>query len=123
MSRDGELYVCDRSNNRVQVFEKDGTFVREIFVNPATRPGTTGSVAFWPDADQSLMFTSDDSNGNIYVIRREDGTRLGAFGRVGALPGEFDNLHLIAIDRQGNIYSAEVQGKRVQKFVNMSGLD
>lgn len=123
MSRDGEIFVCDRSNNRLQIFEKDGSFLREIFVNAQTRPGAVGSVAFWPDADQSLLFVSDDSNGNVHTIRREDGALLGSFGRVGTLPGEFDNLHLITMDRQGNIYTAEVQGKRVQKFVNMSGVN
>ncbi|MGY8994487.1 MAG: hypothetical protein ACKVK8_10115, partial [Rhodospirillales bacterium] len=122
MTRDGEIFVCDRANNRLQVFEKDGTFSREMFVAAQSAPGTTGSVAFWPDDEQSLLFSSDDANGKIHILRREDGIEIGAFGRVGNMAGEFNNLHQIAIDSQGNIYTAETQGKRIQKFVNTSGM-
>ena len=122
MTRDGEVFVCDRANNRLQVFEKDGTFSREMFVAAQSAPGTTGSVAFWPDEEQSLLFSSDDANGKIHILRREDGIEIGAFGRVGNMAGEFNNLHQIAIDSQGNIYTAETQGKRIQKFVNISGM-
>lgn len=122
MTRDGEVFVCDRAHNRLQVFEKDGAFLRQIFVAPESAPGTTGSVVFWPDTEQSLLFSSDDANGKIHILRRSDGVEIGSFGRAGNMTGEFNNLHLIAIDRQGNIYAAETQGKRVQKFVNMSGL-
>jgi DNA-binding beta-propeller fold protein YncE len=122
MTRDGEIFVCDRAHNRLQVFDKEGGFQRQIFVSPETAPGTTGSVVFWPDDEQSLLFSSDDTNGKIHILTREDGLEVGSFGRVGNMVGEFNNLHLIAIDRQGNIYTAETQGKRIQKFVNMSGL-
>lgn len=123
ITRDGEVFVCDRAHNRLQVFEKDGTFLREYFVAAQTAPGTTGSVVFWPDADQSLLFSSDDANGKVRILRREDGTEIGSFGRVGNMTGEFNNLHLMAIDGQGNIYTGETQGKRLQKFVNRSGLE
>jgi DNA-binding beta-propeller fold protein YncE len=123
LSNDGLVFVCDRGHNRIQVFEKDGTFVREYFIHPKTRPATTGSVAFWPDAEQSLFLTSDDSNGKIRISRRGDGVEIGAFGKVGNMTGEFNNLHNIAIDSQGNVYTAEVEGKRIQKFVNLSGID
>ncbi len=76
---------------------------------------------FWPDKAQTWWFTSDDPNGEIHILRASDGQVVGSFGRVGRGPGEFENLHNIAIDSKGNIYTAEVQGQRVQRFRNISG--
>jgi len=50
------------------------------------------------------------------------GEVVNSIGRVGHQLGEFYNLHFIGIDSKGNVFSAEVQGKRVQKFRNMGGL-
>ena len=76
----------------------------------------------WPDEKQSYILTSDDPNGEFHLLNRADGKYLASFGRVGHNAGEFDNLHNLAIDSKGNIYAAEVQGKRVQKFRNLGGL-
>src|SRR5467141_139998 len=123
ITADGQVVVSDRGNNRIQVFQKDGTFVREIPVlRDSTAPGVTGSTVFWPDKGQTYWFTSDDPNGQIHVIHRSDGELVGSFGRVGRGPGEFENLHNIAIDSKGNIYTAEVQGQRVQRFLYKGGL-
>ena len=105
------------------MFQKDGTFVREYPVlRDTTGPGVTGSTVFWPDKGQTHWFTSDDPNGQIHVIRRSDGAVVGNFGRVGRGPGEFENLHNIAIDSKGNIYTAEVQGQRIQRSLYKGGL-
>jgi len=123
ITNDGEVVVSDRANNRIQIFKKDGTFIREIaLLRDSTAPGVTGSTVFWPDKGQTIWFTSDDPNGQIHVFRRSDGKIIGDFGRVGRGPGEFENLHNIAIDSKGNIYSAEVQGQRVQRFAYKGGL-
>src|SRR5438128_4356142 len=123
MSKDGLVYVCDRGNNRIQVFRKDGTYVTEFAVLKDTIPAaTTGSIMLWPDAQQTYMLVSDDPNGEFHLLNRADGKYLASFGRVGHNAGEFDNLHNLAIDSKGNIYAAEVQGKRVQKFRNLGGL-
>ncbi len=123
MTNDGKVVVSDRGNNRIQVFEKDGKFIREYPVlRDSTAPGVTGSTVFWPDKDQSYWFTSDDPNGQIHILRKSDGVVVGDFGRVGRGPGEFENLHNIAIDKDGNIYTAEVQGQRVQRFNYKGGL-
>ena len=123
MTNDGKIVVSDRGNNRIQVFEKDGKFIREYPVlRDSTAPGVTGSTVFWPDKDQSYWFTSDDPNGQIHILRKSDGAVVGDFGRVGRGPGEFENLHNIAIDKDGNIYTAEVQGQRVQRFLYKGGL-
>ena len=71
---------------------------------------------------QSYFIVSDDPNGEFHVVRRSDGAITGDFGRVGLQVGQFMNLHNLAIDSKGNIYTAEVQGKRVQRFRNVSGL-
>ena len=57
------------------------------------------------------------SNSEVYILAREDGKKLGAFGRPGRQPGEFRNIHNIAIDSKGNLYTAEAGfGRRVQRF-------
>jgi len=122
ISRDGLVYVCDRTNNRIQVFRKDGTFVREYQVLKESPPGTVGSIMLWPDAMQSYFVVSDDPNGEFHVVRRSDGAVVADAGHVGLQIGQFMNLHNIAIDSKGNIYTAEVQGKRVQRFRNLGGL-
>jgi alpha-galactosidase len=123
IGKDGLVYVCDRAANRIQVFRKDGTYVTEFAVLKDTIPAaTTGSVMLWPDAQQTYILTSDDPNGEFHLLNRADGKYISSFGRVGHNAGEFDNLHNLAIDSKGNIYAAEVGGKRVQKFRNLGGL-
>ena len=94
----------------------------EIFVLKDSYPGTIGSIVKWPDPTQTYLLVVDDPNGRFHVVNRADGNLVGSFGRVGHQLGEFYNLHFIAIDSKGNVYSAEVQGKRVQKFRNLGGL-
>src|SRR5215831_3368499 len=122
ITKDGLVLVCDRSHNRMQMFRKDGTFVREISVLKDSAPGTIGSIAKWPDANETYLLVVDDPNGQFHMINRADGKLLASYGRVGHQLGEFYNLHFIGIDSKGNVYSAEVQGKRVQKFRNLGGL-
>ena len=122
ITKDGMIAVADRGNNRIQLFRKDGTFVREYQVLKDTPPGTVGAVLLWPDAMQSYFVVSDDPNGEFHVVRRSDGAVVASGGHVGTNLGQFENLHNIAIDSKGNVYTAEVQGKRVQRFLNMSGL-
>jgi len=122
ITNDGLVLVCDRSHNRIQMFRKDGTFVREFSVLKDSAPGTIGSIAKWPDAAQTYLIVVDDPNGQFHVVNRADGKLLASYGRVGHQLGEFYNLHVIGVDSKGNIYTAEVQGKRVQKFRNIDGL-
>ena len=122
LTKDGLVFVSDRGNNRAQVFRKDGTFVREYIVLKEGLPGSVGSTMLWPDAAQSYFIVSDDPNGEFHVVRRSDGAIVGDGGRVGTNLGQFMNLHNLAIDSKGNIYTAEVQGQRVQRFRNLSGL-
>jgi DNA-binding beta-propeller fold protein YncE len=118
-SNDGLVYVCDRPNDRVQVFQKDGTFVRELIVAPMTLgDGSTWDIAFSKDPEQKFLYLADGKNMKVYVIERETMEILTSFGDGGRQPGQFFAVHSIATDSEGNIYTTETyEGKRLQKFV------
>jgi hypothetical protein len=118
VSNDGLVYVCDRANDRVQVFRKDGSFVKEKTVMPATlREGSVSDIAFSRDAKQRFLYLADGMNNQVHVLDRESLEMVTSFGDGGRVPGEFFALHSIATDSKGNIYTAETyEGKRVQKF-------
>jgi DNA-binding beta-propeller fold protein YncE len=118
-SLDGLVYVCDRPNDRVQVFRKDGTFVSETFVAPRTLgDGSTWDIAFSKDPAQTYIYLADGKNERVYVLLRETMEILTTFGDGGRQPGQFFAVHSIATDSKGNIYTTETyEGKRVQKFV------
>jgi len=143
IANDGKLYVCDRGNNRIQVFNaldpnlgkpcvnltgeagKCG-FVGEQFISEKTRtsiPGTAVSVNFSTDAAQSCIYVGDNSNMTIYILNRSNLQELGRFGRSGTQVGQFHWLHQVSVDSKGNIYTAEVDtAKRVQKFARFGQL-
>ena len=118
LTRDGLVYVCDRVNNRVQVFRRDGAFVREFFVARDTRlNGAVADVVPSPDPEQRFLYSVDNTNGLARVLRRRDGEVLSAFGRMGRYAGQFMVPHNVAVDGQGNLYVTEVDtGQRVQRF-------
>jgi DNA-binding beta-propeller fold protein YncE len=118
LSNDGRVYVCDRVNDRIQVFEPSGKFLHEFRVEPLTRAnGSVWDMVLSHDAAQKFMYIADGANGRVYVLNRGDGAQLSSFGRTGRMAGEFKWVHNIAIDRQGNLYTTEVGfGRRVQKF-------
>jgi len=118
-SSDGLLYVCDRVNDRIQVFKLDGTFVTEKQIAPRTRgDGSIWDIAFSRDPEQKFIFLADGANMRVYVILRKTLEVLTSFGDGGRQPGQFYAVHSIATDSKGNIYTTETyEGKRVQKFV------
>jgi hypothetical protein len=118
MSNDGLVYVCDRTNNRIQVFRKDGTYVKEFRVTPETLAnGSVWDLVLSEDPQQKFIFMADGANGQIVTLSREIGNVLTQWGRHGRHPGQFKWVHNIAIDSKGNLYTAEVGfGRRAQKF-------
>jgi DNA-binding beta-propeller fold protein YncE len=118
-SVDGLVYVCDRVNDRIQVFEKGGKFVKEKFIKPATRgDGSVWDIAFSRDPQQQYIYLADGKNEKVYVLDRQSLEILTAFGDGGRQPGQFFAVHSIATDSKGNIYTTETyEGKRIQKFV------
>jgi DNA-binding beta-propeller fold protein YncE len=119
VARDGLVYVCDRLNNRVQVFQKDGRYVKEFSILPDTSGnGSVWDVVLSRDPAQSWLLLADGRNNRISVLSRQTGEVKSSFGRPGRYAGEFHWVHDLAIDSQGNLYAGEVDtGKRVQKFV------
>ncbi|PPQ29149.1 NHL repeat-containing protein [Rhodopila globiformis] len=119
LAKDGLVYVCDRQNDRIQVFRKDGTFVTEWRIAPDTTGlGSVWDLGLWPDAGQTLLFVADGRNERVHVVRRGDGRVLGGFGAAGRKPGEFHWVHSLATDSHGDVFTGEVDGgNRVQRFV------
>ena len=129
-AQDGLLYVCDRGNDRIEVFDKTGALQRVIPVKPGTgfapapdgKPGrqAIGSaldVGFSPDPDQSFMYVVDAGSDVLWILDRRSGEILGGFGGPGHNAGEFTLLHMIAVDSHGNLYTSEtIDGRRLQKF-------
>ncbi len=119
LSVDNLLYVCDRTNDRLQVFRPDGTFVKEKFYEKETRgSGSVWDIAFSRDAQQKYIYLADGENDRVHIIDRQSMEVLTTFGEGGRQPGEFYGVHSIATDSKGNIYTTETyRGQRVQKFL------
>ena len=119
VSNDGFVYVCDRVNDRLQVFTKEGKFVKEAFyARRSLADGSVWDVAFSRDAQQTYLFMADGRNQRVRVIRRDTLEELTAFGDGGRYPGQFFGVHSIAVDSKNNLYTTETyEGKRIQKFV------
>ena len=118
ISSDDLVYIADRSNNRIQVFRPDGTYVKEAFVarEVGTPTGTVVTLAFSPDKAQRFLYvTSGDQK--VRILDRQTLQVLGSFGRLGHYAGQFHHITDIAVDSKGNIYTGENTGRRVQKFV------
>jgi len=131
IARDGMVYVCDRTSNRIQVFQKDGKFVKEGFVRKETTGATVGGqfgavssfgsawdVAFSNDAQQRFLFVADGQDKKVVILQRDTLAPTGSFGSGGRLAGQFLAVGSIASDSRGNVYTGEQHhGKRVQKWV------
>ena len=119
LSNDGMLYVCDRPNDRIQVFKTDGTYVKEkILYKNTLGDGSTWDIAFSKDPAQKYIYLADGTNEKIHILDRDSLEVLTNFGDGGRQPGEFYAVHSIATDSKGNIFTTETyRGQRVQKFV------
>jgi hypothetical protein len=137
---DGKMYVCDRGNDRIQVFDTHDPllgkpcsnptgeagkcgFVAEQFISEHTNIiGTAVSLNFSTDKAQSCLYVGDNANMTIYVLNRNNLQELGRLGRSGRMPGDFHWIHQVSLDSQGNIYTGEVDtGKRIQRFLRYGG--
>lgn len=107
--------MCDRLNDRIQVFKTDGAFVREfVYAKETLGSGSVGTVSFWPDAARSFLAINDPGNYQVRFVHREDDKEIGAFGHYGTQGGEFDRNHEAAFGSHGNIYVSDFN--RVQRF-------
>lgn len=119
VSRDGMVYVCDRQNDRIQVFQKDGKFVKEGFIaKQTTGDGSVWDLAFSRDPQQRLLYVADGHDKKVWIVDRSSLQVVGTLGDGGRLPGHFYAVGSIAVDSHGNVFTGETyEGKRVQKFV------
>ena len=119
VSKDGIVYVCDRVNNRVQVFRKDGTFVKEAVFEPKTlRSGSVWDMTFSRDPEETYIYMADGVNEKIRIVLRDTLQVLASFGDGGRQPGQFFGVHNVTTDSKGNLYTTETYtGARVQRFL------
>ena len=127
------VYVADRGNRRIQVFDTDGKFLRQITIDvpapadaraaisakPTANTGTMAPGAPWtlcitPGPNQ-VLYTSDAYPGRIYKLSL-DGKVLGMLGKSGKQPGQFGWIHSIACPSENELYVAELLNWRVQKL-------
>ena len=118
-ANDGLLYVCDRGNQRIQIFKQDGTFVSDLFVKTADDAGAGEApqdMDFSRDPEQSVLFVV--GGGRVYAIDRDTMDVTVLFGRRGRQAGQFLSAHSGVLDSLGNLYVTEtLAGSRIQKFV------
>jgi DNA-binding beta-propeller fold protein YncE len=107
------LYIIDREGHRLQVFDKNLNYIREIAVegwNPwdigIARKGTEG-----------FAFIADHALERVHKLSLKDGKLVATWGRQGLGPGEFDWVHGVVVDSHGAVYAADTYGQRLQKFV------
>jgi hypothetical protein len=119
VAKDGTVYVCDRANNRVQAFDKDGKFLKLGVVSKDTRgTGSVWDVALSRDPQQRYLYVADGHDQKVFILRRDTLEIVGSFGGGGRYPGTFYSVGSVAVDSRGNVYTGEtLEGKRVQKFV------
>jgi DNA-binding beta-propeller fold protein YncE len=131
ISRDNMVYVCDQNSDRIQVFQKNGTFVKEgqlrKNVTGATVTGQFGTIAaygsvwdlaFSSDPQQRFLYVADGLDKTILVVDRNTLGEVGSIGSGGRYPGEFLLPSTVVMDSRGNLYTGEQHhGKRVQKFM------
>jgi len=122
ISRDGLVYVCDRRNDRIQIFTKQGKFIREFLVHRETvGNGSVWTLTFSHDPQQQYLLVGDGINQRIWILNRKTGAEVASFGA-----GYLFSVHQAGLDSKGNYYTGDVggagprpgpsNGKSVQKF-------
>ena len=109
ISRDGRIFAVDREHSRMQVFDEDGNFL-EMWPT-----GHNSQVLAHIVTVDDFVWVADWTTGRL-VKYDLDGRYILDIGEPGALPGQFDGVHQIDVDQEGNLYVTEVANDRSQKF-------
>ena len=104
---DGKVYVGDRENYRLQIFDANGKFLDQW-----DHVGSPWGLHITPE---QIIYMADGHNNRVLKLNRK-GEILGSLGEKGKLPGQFNFVHHLAVDLLGNLYVAEIKNWRVQKF-------
>jgi DNA-binding beta-propeller fold protein YncE len=107
------MYIVDRENRRIQVFDKNLTYVRQ-FANDGWNPWDIGISR---KGDDGFGYIADHAGERMHKISLKDGRILTTWGKQGRGPGEFDWVHGVVVDSRGAVYAADTYGQRLQKFV------
>ena len=106
ISNEGLVYVCDRMNHRLQVFQKDGSFVTEGFVGRRTAGASVWDIDFSPDAEQSFVYNADGGNHLLWMLRRRGSRPSTCWGGAGGTPDSSKALTRSRLTRKGTCTSA-----------------
>jgi hypothetical protein len=132
IDRQGNIYVADRGNRRIQVFDTDGNFKKFIFLNvpyDKTRHPVLGNRVPDPPDETSpwticitntptqYLYTSDSEPGRIYKLSLPEGKILGVLGKSGHAIGQFNWIHGLACPSEDTLYVADMNNWRVQKLI------
>jgi len=132
IDRQQNVYVADRGNRRIQVFDTDGNFKKFIFLNvpydktrhpvlgnmPANRPDETQPWTICiTNTPTQYLYTSDSEPGRIYKLSLPDGKILGVLGKSGHVLGQFNWVHGLACPEENTLYVADMNNWRVQKLI------
>jgi hypothetical protein len=132
IDRQQNIYVADRGNRRIQVFDTDGNFKRFIFLTvpyDKTRhpvlgdmvPNPPDETAPWTicitNGPKQYLYTSDSEPGRIYKIALPEGKILGMFGKSGHELGQFSWTHGLACPDENTLYVADMNNWRLQKII------
>src|SRR5262245_60899916 len=119
VSHDGIVYVADRINNRIQLFTREGKFIKQVRLkNEGTDVPVPAGFAFSPDKEQRFLYVVDSGPMRVVIFERATMAQIGVIGMRGKGVGEFDIVHHMAADSKGNLYTAEiVNNRRAQRLV------
>jgi DNA-binding beta-propeller fold protein YncE len=123
ISEDRRLFVADRQHERIQVFDEEGKFLKMFSLREDHWPAAAHSLPYY------IMITDDQflwmgDGGTQRIVKYDlDGNYLFSWGQPGGQPGQFWGPHQMTVDQAGNLYVAEVQNGRIQRFEPKANAD